>query len=395
MRKCTLGDVDLVGKRVFIRVDFNVPLDKSGGVRDDTRIRESLPTIRHALSKGARVILASHLGRPNGKVAPEYSLKPAAHCLTGLLGQEVAMVGDCVGETAEAAVAALGNGKVLMLENLRFHPGEEANDPAFAEQLARLADVVVDDAFGTAHRGHASNVGIGAFGKPIVAGYLLQAEIEAFRKGLLQPERPVVAVLGGSKVSTKLALIESLTAKVDHLFIGGAMAFTFLRARGGETGNSLVEEALLETARKAEEAARQRGVGLHLPVDAVIAQTLAAGVETRIVAADAIPAGWMGLDIGPKTLANLEELLGKARTIVWNGPPGAFETVPFDQGTVAMARLIANSGAMTVAGGGDTVAAVAMAGVAASFNHISTGGGAFLEMLEGRELPGIAALAEC
>ncbi|MBF0283999.1 MAG: phosphoglycerate kinase [Magnetococcales bacterium] len=394
MAKLTIRDLSLRGKRVFIRVDFNVPLDAQGGVRDDTRIREALPTICLALEQGARVIVVSHFGRPKGKPTPEFSLKPAAERLSALLGRPVPLAPDCIGPEVEAMVEALQPGQALMLENVRFHPGEEKNDPAFAQALAKLADVVINDAFGAAHRGHASNFGIAQYVQPVAAGLLLEAEINAFEKSLRSPERPVAAMLGGSKVSTKLAVIESLTRQVDHLLIGGGMAFTFLKAMGRPVGGSLVEEEMLPVALQALETARQRGVGFHLPVDAIIAPALDRESEARVNEGDAIADGWMGLDIGPKTIEAFTNVLNGCRTIVWNGPPGVFERPAFAAGSMALARVVAAHSGLTVVGGGDTVAAVEQAGVASRISHISTGGGAFLELLEGRELPGLAVLTD-
>ncbi|MEO5353413.1 MAG: phosphoglycerate kinase [Magnetococcus sp. XQGC-1] len=393
MHKLTIEQIDLAGKRVFIRVDFNVPMTGDGRIREETRIVGALPTIRLAISKGARVILASHFGRPEGKVMPQYSLKPVAERLSQLLGQPVPLAPDCVGEEVEQLVAALQPGSVLMLENVRFHAGETKNNPQLADAFARLADVVVNDAFGAAHRAHASNVGIAQRVSPAVAGLLMAAEIDYFNKAVRQPERPLAAILGGSKVSTKIAVIETLLEKVDLLLLGGAMAFTFFKARGQEVGSSLVEEEMLDVARRIETKAKERGVELLLPLDAVIAQSID-GTESQTVPVSAIPAGWMGLDIGPETVERFARALQSVKTIVWNGPMGVFEKPAFAQGTVTLARHVADCPALSVAGGGDTDAALRQAGVAERISFISTGGGAFMELLEGKELPGITALTD-
>ncbi|MBF0369839.1 MAG: phosphoglycerate kinase [Magnetococcales bacterium] len=394
MNKRLLRDADLNGKRVFIRVDFNVPLDPNGNVREETRIRRALPSIRMALEKGGRVVLASHLGRPKGKVVPGLSLKPVAERLSQLLGQPVALAPDCVGSEVEALVNDLNPGQVLLLENVRYHGGETKNDPVLAEGFSKLADVVVNDAFGTAHRAHSSNVGVTRFAGPALAGVLMADEIAYFNRAIRNPNRPVVSILGGAKVSTKIGVIEALLDRVDKILIGGAMAFTFFKARGISVGASLVEPEMLDIAARAEAAAKQKGVELLLPVDAVAAAKLEANAETRTVAIEAIPDGWMGLDIGPKTLETFNQALEGVQTIVWNGPMGVFETPPFNHGTVELAKTVAASPAVSVVGGGDTDAAVREAGVADQISYISTGGGAFLELLEGKELPGIAALAD-
>ncbi|MBF0416211.1 MAG: phosphoglycerate kinase [Magnetococcales bacterium] len=394
MNKLTIDDVELKGKRVFIRVDFNVPMTESGTIREDTRIRGALPTIRKAIKDGGRVILASHMGRPKGKIIPALSMKPVAERLAMLLGQEVKLAPDCVGPEVEAMVNALKPGEVLLLENVRFHAGETKNDPALADGFAKLADVAVNDAFGTAHRAHSSNVGVGERVPPSVAGYLMAAEIDYFNKVVRTPQRPVVSILGGAKVSSKIGVIEALMDKVDKIIIGGAMAFTFFKARGYNTGISLVEDDQLKVASDAEAKAKAKGVQLVLPVDAICAQTMDEGAQTRVFPVNAIPDGWMGLDIGPESVKLFNEALGGVRTIVWNGPLGMFEKSAYASGTMAIANTVAKSGAISVVGGGDTDAAVKQAGVASSISHISTGGGAFLELMEGKELPGVTIIGE-
>lgn len=393
MRKRTIQEVDLAGKRVFLRVDFNVPLGSDGEVREDTRIRSALPTIRHALDHGAKLMLVSHLGQPKpAQWTPSLSLRPVATRLSALLGRPIPLAPDCVGEEVERMVADLTPGTLMMLENVRFHPGETKNDPELAAQFARLAEVVVNDAFGAAHRAHASNVGVARLVRPAVAGLLMAREIDFFNRLMVSPERPLVAILGGSKVSSKIKVIEALLPLVTRLVIGGGMAFTFLRAQGGAVGASLVEEGMLEVARAAMARARVLGVDLLLPVDAVTATAI--GATTVVEPADQIPDGSMGLDIGPASVARFRAALDGARTVLWNGPMGVFEHPPLDEGTLAVARAVAESGALSVIGGGDTDAAVRQAGLAERMSYISTGGGAFLEWLEGAELPGIAVLED-
>ena len=394
MEKLSIADVELVGKRVLIRVDFNVPLDARQVVTDDTRIRAALPTIRYALDKGARVLLLSHLGRPKGKVVPAMSLAPAAKRLSDLLGKPVAMASDCIGEAVEAAVAQLAPGQVLMLENCRFHAGDEKNDEAMSRALAKLCDVFVNDAFGAAHRAHASTVGVTKFVPVAAAGFLMAKELEYLGRAMTNPARPFVAILGGAKVSDKIGVLKNLVSKVDILLVGGGMAYTFLKAQGMEVGASLLETDKLDVARTILEAARAKGVTFLLPMDHVIAQKVAADAETRIADSTAIPAGWMGLDIGPKARAAFATAIRGAKTVVWNGPMGVFELTPFREGTFSVARAIAESGAISIVGGGDSVAAVTQAGLADRMSHISTGGGASLEFLEGIELPGVAALTD-
>jgi phosphoglycerate kinase len=394
LAKLSIDDAPVAGKRVFIRVDFNVPLDRQGHVTDDTRIRASLPTIQSATARGAKVILASHLGRPGGKVDPRYSLKPVAECLSGLLGRPVPLADDCVGPAVEASVASMRDGDVLLLENLRFHPEEEKNDPTFAQQLARLADLYVNDAFGTAHRAHASTEGMTKFLPVAVSGLLMQAELAHLGRLLAAPERPYVAILGGAKVSDKIGLIFNLLPRLNRVLIGGGMAYTFLLAQGVGVGNSLVEADKVDAARDILSRAADLGVSIQLPEDHVIAERLDANAATRLVPKDGIPSGWMGVDIGPHTVEVFSQAIGEAKTVVWNGPMGVFEVAPFATGTTAVALAVASSSATTVVGGGDSVAAVNEAGVAERITHISTGGGAFLELLEGRELPGVAALTD-
>ena len=377
---------------MFLRADLNAPLER-GAVSDDTRLRAVVPTIQYAREHGASIVLASHLGRPKGGPDPKYSLTPVAERLSALLERPVPLAPDCVGPEAEVRAFALQAGEVLLLENLRFHPEEEANDDGFAQRLASLADVYVNDAFAAAHRAHASIAAITRYLKPAAAGLLMKRELEALTRLLDAPERPLAAVLGGAKVSDKIALVESLLARVDALVIGGGMAFTFLRALGHAVGKSLVEPDRLDTARAALEMARRRGVQVVLPVDAVVAPGLDSP-SGRAVGIREIPADQMGLDIGPLTVERFAAALKTARTVVWNGPMGVFEKPAFAGGTVALARAVAELSAFSVIGGGDTVAAVNQAGVADRIGYISTAGGAFLEFLEGRALPGVEALTE-
>ncbi len=393
LNKMTIEDLDLKGKRVFIRADFNVPLDENLKITDDRRIRSTLPTINYAIDEGAKVILASHLGRPKGKVSPRLSLQPVAKRLQRLLDKDVTFVEDCVGPQVENVVSRMKNGDVILLENLRFHPEEEKNDEEFARALAKLADFYVNDAFGASHRSHASIVGITKF-LPAAAGFLLKKEIEYLQGVVTNPVRPFVAILGGAKVSGKIGVLENLADKVDKVIVGGGMAFTFIKAMGYEIGNSLVELDMLDLANRIREKLVQNNVKFYLPVDCVIAQSMEPGVETKIVTTQEIPKGWLALDIGPASVRLFSEALQDAKTIIWNGPMGVFELDAFSRGTFAIARAVADAYALTIVGGGDTDLAVHRAGVSDSISFISTGGGASLQLLEGKELPGIAALSD-
>jgi phosphoglycerate kinase len=387
--KKTVRDYDFKGKRVLVRVDFNVPI-KGGKVTDDTRIQASLPTIRYLLDQGAGIILCSHLGRPKGKPEPEFSLRPVAGHLAGLLGRPVGFVETCIGPDAKAAAAALRPGEVLLLENTRFYKEEEKNDPAFAKELASLAEVYVNDAFGSAHRAHASTEGV-ARHLPAVAGFLMEQELAYLGKALASTERPFVAILGGAKISDKIGVVESLLARADRLLIGGGMANTFLAAKGLAMADSLVEA---DSVEKAKDILKGKGDRLLLPTDVVVGDKFEAGAARKVVAVEAIPAGWRAMDIGPKTIESFSKALKGARLIVWNGPMGVFEFPAFAAGTQAIARAVADAGGTSVIGGGDSVAAVKQAGVADRITHISTGGGASLEFLEGQTLPGVAALLD-
>jgi len=389
MDKKTVKDIDVKGKRVLVRVDFNVPL-AGGEVADDTRIRAALPTIRHLLNQGAAVILISHLGRPKGEVREDLRMDPVARRLSELLGQEVVKVDDCIGPEVEAAAVRLNPGEVLLLENLRFHKEERENDPTLAAKLAALAELYVNDAFGAAHRAHASVSGVPAY-LPAVAGFLMEKELNFLGAALERPEHPFVAILGGAKISDKIGVVENLLSKVDALLIGGGMANTFLKAQGYEVGESLVEEESLPLAR---EIVAKAGKKLVLPSDVVVADAFEAQARAKTVGVDEVPAGWRILDIGPKTVELFGERLALAKTVVWNGPMGVFEFPRFAQGTVAIAQKLARIEAMTIIGGGDTAAAVRQAGQADKMSHISTGGGASLEFLEGKTLPGVAALED-
>ena len=391
-----LSSSDLSGKRVLVRADFNVPLDDAGNITDDTRIRAALPTIQDLTSKGAKVILSSHFGRPKG-VDEKYRLTPVAKRLSELLGQEVAKPSDCIGDEVAAAVAAMQNGQVLLLENVRFHKEEEKNDPEFAKQLAANADLYVNDAFGTAHRAHASTEGVTKYLSPSVAGYLIEKELQYLQNAIENPKRPLAAIIGGSKVSSKIGVIETLLEKCDKLLLGGGMIFTFYKARGLSVGKSLVEEDKLELAKSLDAKAKERGVQLLLPTDVVVADNFSADANAQTVSIEAIPDGWMGLDIGPESVKMFQAALADCKSVLWNGPMGVFEFDKFAVGTEAIARTLADltkTGTDTIIGGGDSVAAVEKVGVADQMSHISTGGGASLELLEGKVLPGIAALDE-
>ena len=392
MNKKTIRDINVSGKKVFVRVDYNVPMDKSGAITDDTRIRATLPTLKYLLDQGGALILAAHLGRPKGGPTPEFSLAPVASHLSALIGKEVKFSSDCVGPIAEAAATALKPGEILMLENLRFHPEEEKNSPDFAQGLAKLADLAVNDAFGVSHRAHASVEGITKF-LPAVAGFLMEKELDFLGRAVAEPDRPYAAIIGGAKVSDKIGVIENLLAKVDLLLIGGGMANTFLAALGYSVGKSLLEPDKIDLAKTLIERAKQRSVKLLLPVDVVAADRFAADASTRITNVNAIGNEEMALDIGPATCEAFSQALTGAKTIVWNGPMGVFEMDAFAKGTEAVARAVAKSSAISIVGGGDSVAALEKVGLAEKITHISTGGGASLEFLEGKVLPGVAALA--
>ena len=392
MNKKTIRDLDVKGKRALVRVDFNVPLDK-GTIGDDTRITAAVPTIQYLLDQGASVVLMSHLGRPKKGPSDELRLDPVARRLEELLGRPVQKVNVTTGAEAEAAAEALQPGDVLLLENTRFDPREEKNDPAMAAELAKLGDIYVNDAFGAAHRAHASTEGV-ARHLPGVAGFLLEKELAALGGAIQDPERPFVTVIGGAKISDKIGVIDNLLGKVDALLIGGGMANTFLVAQGHDVGDSLVEPDSVEVARNLIEQARERGAQLRLPTDAVIADAFDASANRQVVKVDAVPAGWRILDIGPETVQAYSEVVRGARTVIWNGPMGVFELAPFAEGTRAIAQALAESGARSIIGGGDSVAAVEQMGLADRMTHISTGGGASLELLEGKELPGVAILQD-
>ena len=394
LRKQTIDDVVLRDKRVIIRADFNVPLDDSHQITDDTRIRSTLPTINRAVDDGAKVILCSHLGRPKGTFDPKYSLAPVAKRLGRLMGKDILFAPDCIGPAVEGLVAKMKPGDVLLLENLRFHQGEEENDDAFSKALAALGDVYINDAFGAAHRTHASIVGITKFIPASAAGFLLKKEIEYLEGAVENPVRPFVAILGGAKVSGKIGVIENLGKRVDKVIIGGGMAFTFLKAKGLEIGNSLVENDMLDFAKGIEEHALSRGVKFYLPVDCVVAASREPGAESKIVPVQEIPKGWYALDIGPASVKLFNLAVQNAKTILWNGPMGVFEIDAYARGTLAMAHAIADAYALTIIGGGETALAVHRAGESENMSFISTGGGAALELLEGKQLPGLTALPD-
>jgi phosphoglycerate kinase len=397
MAKKSIRDIEVRGRRVLVRVDFNVPLDPGGKIADDTRIRASLPTVEYLLDQGAAVILMSHLGRPKGRRVAELSLRPVAQRLGELLGREVRLAPGCVGNEVEKMAQALRPGQVLLLENLRYHPEEEANDADFARQLGRLGHVYVNDAFGAAHRAHASTEGIARHVAQAVSGLLMEKEITYLDEALKNPQRPLVAILGGAKISGKIEVIENLLDKVDALVIGGGMAYTFFKAMGLEIGASLLEEDCVAVARQVLDRAAAKGVELVLPVDCVVADRFAAEAQTRVVGRQEIPQGWQGLDIGPRTRGLFAEKVAQSRTVIWNGPLGVFELEPFAQGTLEVAQALARAtagGTISIIGGGDTAAAIAQAGLSQRMTHISTGGGASLECLGGRVLPGVAVLEE-
>ncbi len=390
-----IDEVDFSGKKALVRVDFNVPLDNNLNITDDSRLRAVLPTINHILDNGGQVILMSHMMRPKGKVVPEMSLRSIVKRLSRLLKHEVIFAESCVGEKAAEAVSELSDERpVVLLENLRFHSEEEKNDTAFAKELASLADIYVNDAFATAHRAHASNNAITDYLKPSVAGFLMQQEIMYFKQAMENPVRPLVAILGGAKVSGKISVIENLLNTVDKVIIGGGMMFTFLKCLGFEVGRSIVEDDMLEVAKKTLKAAREKGVKFYLPVDCVVSEEFEARAETKIVPIQEIPHNWLGLDIGPASSTLFGEVLSNAKTIVWNGPMGAFEMDAFSRGTSSMVENVTQSFALTIVGGGDTNVALHKAGASHKVSYISTGGGAFLELLEGKELPGIKAIAK-
>jgi phosphoglycerate kinase len=387
-----IDQIEMKDKKVFLRVDFNVPMDKSGNVTDDTRVRAHIPTINYGLEKGAKLIIASHLGRPKGKRVEEMSLKPVVKILSALLQRQVDFFDDCVGEKVEQAAAKMKEGDIILLENLRFNPGEDKNDREFAKKLAALCDIYIDDAFAVSHRAAASNSAITEFVTTCGAGFLLKNEIEYFNKAMRNPARPFCAIIGGAKVSDKIGLLENLIEKVDKIIVGGGMAFTFLKAAGYGIGKSLCEEDMLDLARKIVDKAKNKDVQFLLPVDAVIAKSATADAEVKVCGIKEIPEGGMGLDIGPATISLFSDALQGVKTIVWNGPLGMFELAPFSKGTFELAVAVANSGALSIIGGGDTDTAIHKAGQSAKMSYISTGGGAFLELLEGKTLPGFAAL---
>ncbi len=395
--KMSVTDLSPKGKRVFVRVDFNVPQDENLKITDDTRIRESMKTLQHLVGAGAKVVLCSHLGRPKGKKNEKYSLKPVAARLSELLGKPVTMMPDCVGDAVKAEVGKMKDGDVVLLENVRFYEQEEKNDPAFAKQLSELADLYVNDAFGTAHRAHASTEGITKFVKPCAAGFLMMKEIQYLGKAASNPDRPFVAILGGAKISGKIDVIKNLMTKVDVLIIGGGMAYTFLKARKLEIGKSLLEADKVEMAKELLMQSLDTNVPLLLPIDHVVADKFDAAANVKIVARGGIEPEWMGLDVGPLSIEKYANFIRSAKTVFWNGPVGAFEMAPFAKGTLAIAKLLAEAtekGAVTIVGGGDSVAAVTQMGLNSKMSHVSTGGGASLEFMEGKQLPGIVALTD-
>ncbi|TCS81768.1 phosphoglycerate kinase [Tepidibacillus fermentans] len=390
MNKKSVRDIDLRGKRVFCRVDFNVPMQE-GQITDDTRIKAAVPTIQYIIDQGGKAILASHLGRPKGKVVEEMRLTPVAKRLSELLGKEVKKLDEAIGENVKAAIAAMNDGDVILLENVRFYAGEEKNDPELAKAFAELADVYVNDAFGAAHRAHASTEGIAHY-LPAVAGFLMLKEIEILGKALSNPERPFTAIIGGAKVKDKIGVIENLLEKVDNLIIGGGLAYTFVKAQGHEIGKSLLEEDKIELAKSFMEKAKENGVRFLMPIDAVVADEFSENANTKVVDITEIPADWEALDIGPKTVELYQQVIMDSKLVIWNGPMGVFEMDAFAKGTNAIAEAMAKTNATTIIGGGDSAAAVEKAGYADQMTHISTGGGASLEFMEGKELPGVVAL---
>lgn len=390
----SIRDIDIRGKRVLFRFDFNVPLDQSGALKDDTRLRRALPTIEYAVAQGAKSILTSHLGRPKGERKPEMSLRPVADRLAQLLGREVRFVDDCIGPKVKEAVASLPDGGLLLLENLRFYAGETKNDPEFAQELAELADVYVNDAFGTAHRAHASTVGVAQLVPEKAAGLLLKEELDNLGKALANPAKPVVAIFGGAKVSDKIAVLQNIVEKMDWILIGGGMANTFLKAQGTDMGSSAVEEEMIAVASEIVEKAGKKGCRVLLPTDVVAADKMEEGAGAEVVDLGVVPQGKMALDIGPKTTANFCDAIRVAGTIVWNGPMGVFEIDAFKRGTMEIAKAVAAARGFSLVGGGDSIRAVQQAGVADKISYISTGGGAFMEFMEGKTLPGVAALEE-
>ncbi|MBI3599030.1 MAG: phosphoglycerate kinase [Nitrospinae bacterium] len=394
MKKLTIEDVDLKGKRCFIRVDFNVPVDQFGNITDDTRIKAALPTINYAIDGGAKVILASHMGRPKGVVAPQFSMNLVLKRLMRLLGKNVILAEDCIGDEVKKQIDDMKPGDVMLLENLRFHKEEEKNDDAFSKRLAELTDIYINDAFGTAHRAHASTHGITKYVPVAAAGFLMKKEIQYFEKAVSNPTRPFVAILGGSKASGKIGVLNNLSDKVNKVIVGGGLSFTFLKALGYHVGGSMVEDNMIEDVKKIMQKMKDKGVKFYLPVDFVVAERMDVRAEAKIVPAQEIPNSWVALDIGPASSTLFTEALHNAKTIIWNGPMGVFEMDSFSRGTIAMVHAVANSFALTIVGGGDTDVAVHKAGESDKISYISTGGGAFLELLEGKVLPGIEALTD-
>ena len=392
MNKKTVRDVDVTGKRVFVRVDFNVPM-QDGKITDDTRIRGALPTIQYLVDQGAKVILASHLGRPKGQVVEEFRLTAAGERLSELLGKKVIKVDEAIGDAVKAEIDKMENGDVLLLENVRFYPGETKNDPEFAKALSELADIYVNDAFGTAHRAHASTEGI-AHHLPGVAGFLMEKELDVLGGALDSPKRPFTAIIGGAKVTDKIGVIENLLDKVDHLIIGGGLAYTFVKAKGYEIGNSLLDEDKIDLAKEFMDKAKEKGVNFYMPVDVVVAKEFAADAESKVVSIEEIPADWEGLDIGPKTRELYAKVIKQSQLVIWNGPMGVFEFDQFAEGTKAVAEALAETEGFTIIGGGDSAAAVTKFNLEDKMDHVSTGGGASLEFMEGKVLPGVAALQD-